>query len=97
MEIKKLKQLVSGIVRTELKGLNFDAFFFGSQVQGDARKGSDLDVGIKINEEEQSNKIARIRNEIDDLPTLRKIDVVDFNKVDDTFSTIAKKNIEKIL
>ena len=62
---------------------------FGSWAKGDALPNSDLDIGILSEKPLPFDVITRIRNEIEAIPTLRKIDVVDLNTVDASFREAA--------
>ena len=62
---------------------------FGSWAKGDAQPNSDLDVGILAPKLVPFEIITRIRNEVEAIPTLRKIDVVDLNAVDAPFREAA--------
>ncbi len=69
-------------------------FLFGSRVRGQARLRSDFDVGI-IGEEPMSLKdFYLIEDRLEALPTLFKIDWVDFNRVSPVFRERAMGNIE---
>ncbi len=62
---------------------------FGSWAKGDAQPNSDLDIGILAKQPILFETLTRIRNEIEAIPTLRKIDVVDLNTVDPSFRKAA--------
>ncbi|OHA24766.1 MAG: hypothetical protein A3D52_00415 [Candidatus Taylorbacteria bacterium RIFCSPHIGHO2_02_FULL_44_36] len=71
-------------------------FFFGSRVDGTGNEQSDIDIGIDGNETIPEKSLAAIRNAVEALPTLFKIDIVDFTKAKPEFKTIALKHIEPI-
>jgi len=70
-------------------------FLFGSLAENTDMKYSDIDIGI-VSEDEISDAV--FLSLCDDLnykaDTLRKIDLVDFNKVDSAFRKFALENIE---
>lgn len=70
-------------------------FLFGSLAENTDMKYSDIDIGI-VSEDEISDVV--FLSLCDDLnykaDTLRKIDLVDFNKVDSAFRKFALENIE---
>ena len=70
--------------------------FFCSRVRGGADKHSDIDIGIEGSEKIDAEVMERIRNDIDDLPILYKMDIVDFKDVSEYFYIEAKKDIEII-
>lgn len=78
-----IKEIVN-IINKRLAG-NYKILLFGSWAKGDALETSDIDIGILGDKDAPQNLMAEIRQEIDNLPTLRKIDVVDLNLVEDNF------------
>ena len=93
---KKLKKEISNIVRKHLDLNKYKVFFFGSRVRGDNFERADIDLGIDGPEELSPSIKLKIEQEIENLPTLYKIDVVDFKKVSDKFKKQALKNIEYV-
>jgi|SRR3989344_532524 len=71
-------------------------FFFGSRVDGTGNEQSDIDVGVDGIEAIPEKSLATIRNAVESLPTLFKIDIVDFTRVKPQFKEIALKHIEPI-
>ena len=71
-------------------------FFFGSRVAGTSNKRSDIDVGIDGAEAIPEKSLMAIRNAVEVLPTLFKIDVVDFTRAKPQFKEVALKHIEPI-
>ena len=58
---------------------------FGSRARGDFRENSDLDVAIDLGEVIPAEVMERIREALDELPTLVTFDVVDLNAVSKSF------------
>lgn len=71
-------------------------FIFGSQANLKKLKAADIDVGIKAKRALNFKKLAKIRDELNEIPTLRPIDLVDFSNVEDDFKNVALSNIEKL-
>jgi len=71
-------------------------FLFGSRVTGDARSHSDFDIGVVGDEQLPLDVFYAIEDQLDDLPTLYKIDWVDFNRASPRFSERAMQQIEVI-
>lgn len=94
--VKKLKKEILNIVGKYLDLKKYQVFFFGSRVSGKASERSDIDVGIEGPESIPLEIIARIKEEISNLPTLYRIDVVDFSSVDSDFREVAKQRLELI-
>lgn len=76
MKREEIQNAVIRIVRERLDE-SYKIFLFGSWARGDALPQSDLDIGIYGEQEVPWSEMAHIRHAVDELPTLRKIDVVD--------------------
>jgi predicted nucleotidyltransferase len=73
------------IIRRYLPGEEFEIVLFGSWARGDAQETSDIDLGLVGPESVDDMMLLRIKDEIEAIPTLRRIDVVDLSKTDDSF------------
>lgn len=93
---EKLKKEISGIVSKYLDLSRYKIFFFGSRVKGDNFARADIDIGIEGPEKIPVERKLNIEEEIDNLPTLYKFDVVDFSKVSSSFKKQALKHIEYV-
>ena len=71
-------------------------FFFGSRVSGQGDERSDIDVGIEGPEPIPANLFSEIVDEIDNLPVLYTIEIVDFKKVSPDFREVALQHVEDI-
>jgi predicted nucleotidyltransferase len=60
-------------------------YLFGSWAQGRALAASDLDIALDAGRPIEPAIIQKIADAMDELPTLRKIDVVDLQAVDREF------------
>lgn len=60
-------------------------FLFGSRASGEARPHSDFDVGVMGDEPLPLEDFYAIEDQLDDLPTLHKIDWVDLNRTSPRF------------
>ncbi len=94
--LNKLKKEVLGIVSRHLDVNTYSVFFFGSRVIGKGDERSDIDIGIEGPEEISYEVMASIRDEIDNLTTLYKIEIVDFKNVSTEFKEVALKQIDII-
>ena len=65
---------------------------FGSRARGNARRSSDLDIAVDAGSKIPLEVIARIEEEIDELHTLKSIDIIDMNRVNHAFKAIILKN-----
>jgi len=70
-------------------------FVFGSFARGDARPTSDLDLGVESAREgtDVTGAVRRLRDAVEDLPTVRPIDLVDFRDVTPAFRDQARRRI----
>jgi predicted nucleotidyltransferase len=82
------QQIISdavNIIRRHLSRREFEIVLFGSWARGNAQENSDIDLGLVGPESVDDMTLLRIKEEIRCIPTLRRIDVVDLSKTDDTF------------
>lgn len=82
------------IVGAHLDLEKYSLFFFGSRVTGTNSDRSDIDIGIEGPRPVDDKVMMDIEEEIDKLPTLYKIDVVDFAKLESKFKRVAKQHVE---
>lgn len=68
-------------------------FLFGSFASGEQRPGSDLDLGFTASERISPEAIESLREAIDALPTIRRIDLVDFRRADPAFARVALRSV----
>lgn len=86
-----LKQQIRAVAEKYLDMRKYKVFFFGSRVSGKNREGSDIDVGIEGAEPVPNDALLAIQDDIDALPTLYKIEIVDFSHVAEKFKEVAKE------
>jgi predicted nucleotidyltransferase len=67
---------------------------FGSRVTGKSSDRSDIDIGIEGQAPVPPGVLAKIEEDINALPTLYKIEVVDFKQVSQGFRKVALRKIE---
>jgi predicted nucleotidyltransferase len=61
-------------------------FVFGSFARSEAHPTSDLDIGVEWQEERQAEVFRQLYRDIQALPTIRPVDLVDFALVDQIFA-----------
>jgi len=93
---EKLKKEVKEIIGKYLDLRKYKVFFFGSRVRGDNFERADIDLGIDGPEEISGRTMFEIKEELEKIPMLYKIDVVDFKTVSDKFKKEALKYIEYV-
>jgi len=64
---------------------------FGSRARDDAEPTSDFDIAIDARSKIPLDVMARIKDEIEELHTLKSIDIVDLNRANPAFKTIIVK------
>lgn len=67
-------------------------YLFGSRIKGKAKTVSDFDICIKMDKEIPATKLFAIEQRIDNLDTLKTIDISDYHRLNDFF----KSNIDQI-
>ncbi|MBF0200639.1 MAG: nucleotidyltransferase domain-containing protein [Desulfamplus sp.] len=94
-DINHLLYAVSKIVAEELSG-DYRLFLFGSRATGHHHQKSDIDIGILFDGVITAKQMQNIQDQLEAIPTLLKIDFVDFHSVQDTFRQMALKNALEI-
>jgi predicted nucleotidyltransferase len=67
-------------------------YFFGSRTKGRHSDRSDYDFGIDTGNKIPLELMCRMKEELERLPTLHRIDLVDFQRASTTFIDYAKSN-----
>lgn len=93
MKKKKIYNLISRVMKDYITG---KVFVFGSQANRNELSHSDIDVGFECEKEVPFRTYLKIKNALEELPILHKIDLVDFSKVNLQFKENAYQNIELI-
>ncbi|MEA2113169.1 MAG: nucleotidyltransferase domain-containing protein [Patescibacteria group bacterium] len=94
--VKRLKKEVLEIVAKHLDISEYRVFFFGSRVSGKGDERSDIDIGIEGKEKIAGKIMADIQEDIDSLPILYKIEIVDFKAILPKFKEVACQSMEII-
>jgi predicted nucleotidyltransferase len=87
---------IKEVLDKNLSGVSYNAFVFGSQANKTSLSRSDIDVGITSNDTITSLQLSNIYADIEELPMLYKIDLVNFKEADDQFKSVALKNVEML-
>ena len=77
---KEIAKEAVRLIRTHLDP-NVTIYWFGSWPKGEARPGSDIDLALVAAGPIPLDKLSSIRNDLDNIPTLYQIDVVDLHTV----------------
>ena len=94
--VKKLKKEILEIMKRNLDINKYQVFFFGSRVKGDNFERADIDLGILGDKAVPVTAKFKIQDELERLPILYKIDLVDFSKVSSEFKKQSLKNIDYV-
>lgn len=94
----KREKIIAEVKKITKKNLpdGFQVLLFGSWAKGNATETSDLDIGIWGNQKVPNDIMFKIRQEVEDVPTLRKIDIVDLNLVSDHFRRAALEHAKPL-
>lgn len=93
---EKLKSEIRDIVGSHLDLGKFSVFVFGSRATGGGSDRSDIDIGIEGPERIPGHVMQSIKEEVEELPYLYQIDIVDFSTLPDSFKKVAETRIESI-
>ena len=94
--VQKLKAEILEILGKHLDLSRHKVFFFGSRVSGRANASSDIDIGIEGPNPISHKVLSNIEDEINALPILYKIEIVDFKRVSHEFREVALQRIESL-
>jgi len=92
----QLKKMVKTAVSKHLPLSDYRLFFFGSRVRGDCFPRSDIDIGIEGKAKIPAHIKLAIEDELEEFPSLYKLELVDFKQVPSNFKKQALKFTEKI-
>lgn len=87
----QLKKEITDIIGKYLNVSEYRIFFFGSRVSGKGNQYSDIDIGIEGSSEIPYEIMAKIKEDVENLPTLYKIEIVDFKKVSFDFQQVSAR------
>ena len=94
-KINLILDSIAMIVKENVEG-EYQLFLFGSRAIGAHDDKADIDVGILPEKSLMPVQIQNIKDKIFEIPTLLKIDFIDFSMVSDDFKLVALKNIQEI-
>jgi len=91
---KLLKKQILEIVSKYLDLKDYRIFFFGSRV--DKNNSQRSDIGIEGPDKIPTEILIQIEEELDQLPTLYRFDLVDFKKVSSAFKKAVGSRVEYV-
>ena len=86
---------IAEIVRREMKE-NYRLFLFGSRASDGHDPKADIDIGIIADKPVEAKTMVNIKERLEQIPTLLKIDFVDFSSVSQDFRKIAMQKTKDI-
>ena len=94
-DISGIIEKIEKIIQEEVD-CDYRLFLFGSRVKDYFHEKSDIDIGILSEKPLDAIQLFSIKEKIDEIPTLLKIDFVDFSVVSEDFRTVALKQTKEI-
>ncbi len=90
---EKISKLLEEIVNVFRKNLRtpFKLYLFGSFARGKATYFSDIDIALETKEDLNEKEIRKLREKLEDIRTLRKIDFIYLNKASKSIKDTVKK------
>jgi len=95
MKFEKIVKNIARIVNSELN-CSYRLFLFGSRAAGIHDEKSDIDIGIVSDTPITARQMMTIQEKLEQIPTLLKIDFIDFSSAGDEFRKIALKHTQEI-
>lgn len=95
-EVQPLIEEVVRVICDHVNEAQLRLYLFGSWAQGRALSVSDLDIAMDTGRPIDPSVIHKITDALDELPTLRRIDIVDLQVVDHDFRNRVVKQGELI-
>ena len=93
---RELRDAIRDVVQRHLDLAQYELVIFGSEASGSADRRSDIDVGILGSGPAPGQMLQLIREELDTLRTLRAFDLVDGQRVDESFKQHALAHAERL-
>ncbi len=94
-QVEWIIEQVAKIVKEKMNG-DYRLFLFGSRANDTCDERADIDIGILSDRPLSTEQMYTIKEEIDEIPTLLKIDFVDLTAASDGFRTTALKRAKEI-
>ena len=91
MQVEAIIDQATGIIRKYLPK-DYKVFLFGSWAKGNALETSDIDIAILGHSKVNSSNMTHILSEVEDIPTLRSIDIVDLKNTSKDFRETVLKS-----
>ena len=89
-KISKLLEEIINIIKENIQ-IPFKLYLFGSFATGKATYFSDIDIALETKEDLDKKKIRKLKEKLENIRTLRKIDFVYLNKASKSIKDTVKK------
>jgi uncharacterized protein len=94
MNTHEIESSIRNAVWRELNPDHTFLFLFGSRALGNARPGSDYDVGVYTGKPVPWSSLSKIKGQIEDSAIPVPVDIVDFSEVSEDFRKVALKGAQ---
>lgn len=89
--IENIEDFIKNIILSEVDTNEYKVFLFGSRAKNTHSKHSDWDIGVLGKKKLDIQKIFRLKNIFAETPY--RVEIIDFNMVDDAFKKMSLQNI----
>ena len=93
LDNKKIEQLIKEVIKILKKHVKqpIKVYLFGSLARKNSTPYSDIDLAFESKEQLNQKTIVKIKDEIDNLRTLRKIELIYLNESSSSLRRVVKK------
>lgn len=96
MVTDELKKQIIEVIKNYVKNESLSIYLFGSNADGSATERSDIDICIDIGKRVDSKVFVELQEALNnEIPILRKIDLVDFYSLDEKFRAFSLNGAER--
>ena len=95
METEEMIQEIKRILQKHFSE-ETEIWLFGSQASGTSLPTSDIDIGLLGKEKIDPLFMIKIKEELEEIPSLRSIDLVDLHLINETFKQQVLKNGKRL-
>ncbi len=92
--LEEIEKEILGVIGKHIDLNQYKVFFFGGRVTGHGNDRSDIDLGIEGDKPIPAKLMNNLREEMENLPILYTIDIVDFAKVSPNFYKVATRKVK---
>jgi predicted nucleotidyltransferase len=94
-DVERIIKQVADVVKSQVSG-DYRLFLFGSRAVESPDHRADIDIGILADRPLSARQMVTIKEKIEELPTLLKIDFVDLTAAGERFRSIALQHTREI-